>query len=89
MVADRRPRVLAIAGVTAYRIAFARPRAAVGPPPAPAGCPPPTPPGAPHLPPPPHGPQVWLLPNPSGLNAHWTLDALAAEFAALRAAATS
>lgn len=30
---------------------------------------------------------VWLLPNPSGLNAHWTPDALAAEFARLRAAA--
>ncbi len=79
LVADRRPRVLAIAGVTAYRTAFARPRAAAGPQPAPSG--------VPHLPPPPHGPQVWILPNPSGLNAHWTLDAIAAEFAALRAAA--
>ncbi|WP_406090038.1 G/U mismatch-specific DNA glycosylase [Kitasatospora purpeofusca] len=29
---------------------------------------------------------VWVLPNPSGLNAHYTLDALAAEFAGLRAA---
>ena len=27
---------------------------------------------------------VWLLPNPSGLNAHYQLDALAAEFARLR-----
>ena len=27
---------------------------------------------------------VWILPNPSGLNAHYTLDRLAAEFAALR-----
>lgn len=27
-----------------------------------------------------------MLPNPSGLNAHYTLDALAAEFAGLRAA---
>ena len=61
-----------MAGVTAYRTAFARPRAAVGP-----------------QPPPPAGPQVWVVPNPSGLNAHWTLDAIAAEFAALRAAATS
>lgn len=26
---------------------------------------------------------VWLLPNPSGLNAHYQLDALAAEFARL------
>ncbi|MFD7592258.1 G/U mismatch-specific DNA glycosylase [Kitasatospora sp. NPDC059812] len=27
---------------------------------------------------------VWVLPNPSGLNAHYTLDALAAEFRQLR-----
>ncbi len=31
--------------------------------------------------------RVWVLPNPSGLNAHYTLDALAAEFAKLRSAA--
>ncbi|WP_280269643.1 G/U mismatch-specific DNA glycosylase [Nocardia wallacei] len=30
--------------------------------------------------------EVWVLPNPSGLNAHYTLDALAAEFRALREA---
>ena len=30
---------------------------------------------------------VWVLPNPSGLNAHYTLDALAAEFRILRSAA--
>lgn len=29
--------------------------------------------------------RVWVLPNPSGLNAHWTPAALAAEFAELRA----
>ena len=28
--------------------------------------------------------QVWVLPNPSGLNAHFQLDALAAEFGRLR-----
>jgi double-stranded uracil-DNA glycosylase len=28
--------------------------------------------------------RVWLLPNPSGLNAHYQLDDLAAEFARLR-----
>jgi TDG/mug DNA glycosylase family protein len=32
---------------------------------------------------------VWVLPNPSGLNAHWTPTGLAAEFAALRAAVVS
>ena len=30
--------------------------------------------------------RVWLLPNPSGLNAHYQLDSLAAEFARLREA---
>ncbi|MDP9068203.1 MAG: G/U mismatch-specific DNA glycosylase [Actinomycetota bacterium] len=30
--------------------------------------------------------RVWLLPNPSGLNAHYQPDDLAAEFARLRAA---
>ena len=31
--------------------------------------------------------RVWVLPNPSGLNAHYTLPRLAESFAALRAAA--
>jgi double-stranded uracil-DNA glycosylase len=31
--------------------------------------------------------RVWVLPNPSGLNASWQLDRLAGEFARLRAAA--
>jgi double-stranded uracil-DNA glycosylase len=31
--------------------------------------------------------RVWVLPNPSGLNAHWGAPALAAEFGRLRAAA--
>ncbi|GIJ47477.1 mismatch-specific DNA-glycosylase [Virgisporangium aliadipatigenens] len=31
---------------------------------------------------------VWVLPNPSGLNAHYQLDRLAAEFALLREVAT-
>jgi len=30
------------------------------------------------------GTVVWVLPNPSGLNAHYTPDALAALFAELR-----
>jgi len=30
------------------------------------------------------GARVWVLPNPSGLNAHFQLDDLAAEFARLR-----
>lgn len=31
--------------------------------------------------------RVWVLPNPSGLNAHWTLETMAEEFARLRRAA--
>ncbi|GAA2583635.1 G/U mismatch-specific DNA glycosylase [Dactylosporangium fulvum] len=33
------------------------------------------------------GARLWILPNPSGLNAHFTLDKLAVEFARLREAA--
>jgi double-stranded uracil-DNA glycosylase len=65
-----RPRFVAIAGVTAYRTAFGRPRAGTGPQPDPLGpC------------------RVWVVPNPSGLNAHWSLEGLAAAFAEVRAAA--
>ncbi|MER5769618.1 G/U mismatch-specific DNA glycosylase [Streptomyces sp. NPDC001985] len=32
------------------------------------------------------GAGVWVLPNPSGLNAHWTAQSMAEEFARLRAA---
>ncbi|MCQ9132468.1 G/U mismatch-specific DNA glycosylase [Streptomyces sp. IBSBF 2807] len=31
--------------------------------------------------------RVWVLPNPSGLNAHWTTETMAQEFARLREAA--
>ncbi|WP_328883096.1 G/U mismatch-specific DNA glycosylase [Streptomyces sp. NBC_00299] len=31
--------------------------------------------------------RVWVLPNPSGLNAHWTAQAMAEEYARLRMAA--
>ena len=68
LVTEHHPRILAIAGVTAYRTAFGHPRAGFGPQPGPLG-----------------GARVWVLPNPSGLNAHWTLDAIAAQFAAMRA----
>jgi TDG/mug DNA glycosylase family protein len=69
LIADRRPRVLAMAGVTAYRAAFGRPRAAIGPQPEHLGA-----------------TQVWVLPNPSGLNAHTTGPKLAALMREMRAA---
>ncbi|MET8121364.1 G/U mismatch-specific DNA glycosylase [Micromonospora sp. NPDC005189] len=62
-----RPGWVAILGVTAYRIAFARPQAGLGPQPDRLG-----------------PARVWVLPNPSGLNAHFPLPALTAEFAKLR-----
>lgn len=34
------------------------------------------------------GTRVWALPNPSGLNAHWTAAAMAEEYGRLRAAAS-
>jgi len=58
-----RPRAVAILGVTAYRTAFASPRAALGRQPADLG-----------------GSQLWVVPNPSGRNAHASLDALAAAY---------
>ncbi|GAA1859262.1 G/U mismatch-specific DNA glycosylase [Asanoa iriomotensis] len=63
------PHWIAILGVTAYRAAFRRPKAVVGPQPEVAG-----------------PSRLWLLPNPSGLNAHFQLDRLAEEFARLREA---
>ncbi|WP_084957785.1 G/U mismatch-specific DNA glycosylase [Thermoactinospora rubra] len=62
-----RPEVLAVLGVSAYRTAFARPKAKIGPQEEKVG-----------------GARVWVLPNPSGLNAHWTLERIAGEMRALR-----
>ena len=70
LAAARRPRYVAVLGVTAYRTAFARPKAAIGPQPGLLA--------AAHL---------WILPNPSGLNASWQLPRLAEAFRALRIAA--
>ncbi len=64
------PAWVAVLGVGAYRAAFGRPHAAVGPQPEPLA-----------------GSRLWVLPNPSGLNAHYQLPDLAREFAALYAAA--
>jgi len=69
-VRDQRPRWLAVLGVTAYRTAFGRPKATVGPQPERI-----------------EETAIWVLPNPSGLNAHWSAQALTEAFAELRAAA--
>jgi double-stranded uracil-DNA glycosylase len=71
-LADRwQPRYLAILGVTAYRTAFAHPKAAIGPQDHKIG-----------------GVPVWVLPNPSGLNASWTAPRLAEAFAEICIAAS-
>ncbi|MGW4404387.1 G/U mismatch-specific DNA glycosylase [Nonomuraea sp. NPDC004702] len=67
-VAGLGPQVLAVLGISAYRTAFARPKAVIGPQPEQVG-----------------GARVWVLPNPSGLNAHWTVATIAEEMARLRA----
>ena len=69
LVVERRPSVVAMAGITAYRTAFGERRAKVG------------------EQPPWEAARVFVLPNPSGLNAHETVDTLAAAYAeAARAA---
>lgn len=68
LVAERRPRCVAILGVTAYRAAFARPAAVIGPQRETLSA-----------------ARLWVLPNPSGLNAGWQLPAITAAFRELRA----
>jgi len=70
LIAARRPGFVAILGVTAYRTAFARPKALIGPQPGLLS-----------------GARLWILPNPSGLNASWQPPRLAAAFRELRTAA--
>lgn len=64
-----RPRMVAVLGVTSFRIAFAQPKANVGPQAEPLV-----------------GVPTWVLPNPSGLNAHFTPKKLATLFRQLHAA---
>ena len=59
-VESHRPLVVAVAGITAYRTAFGRRRAIVGPQPERLA-----------------GAELWVVPNPSGLNAHENVDTLA------------
>lgn len=63
-VARWHPQVVAVVGVTAYRTAFARPKAVAGRQPEPLA-----------------GAQLWVVPNPSGLNAHDTVPTLARAYA--------
>ncbi|MBM9466269.1 mismatch-specific DNA-glycosylase [Nakamurella sp. YIM 132084] len=65
-VAEHRPAVVAVLGVTAYRAAFGRRDAEVGR----------QTDAAPEL----GDTPLWVLPNPSGLNAHETVASLAAAY---------
>jgi TDG/mug DNA glycosylase family protein len=62
-----RPRVLAVLGVTAWRVGFDRPRAVLGRQDERVG-----------------GAVTWVVPNPSGLNAHYQLADLARIYSGLR-----
>ena len=65
-----RPRVVAVLGLEAFRIAFGQPRACFGPQEERIG-----------------PSQLWVLPNPSGLNASYQLPALSRLFRKVRKAA--
>ena len=58
-VREQEPRLVAVVGLTAYRVAFGRPRAVLGLQAETIG-----------------GRPVWVLPNPSGLNAPYQLPRL-------------
>ena len=60
-------RVLAVLGITAWRLGFERPRAVAGLQPEQVG-----------------GAVTWVVPNPSGLNAHHQLPDLARIYGQLR-----
>ena len=62
-VGRHRPRVVAVAGVTAYRTAFGMPKTQMG--------------EQPELI---EGARLFVVPNPSGLNAHETVETLAAAY---------
>ena len=69
-MARYRPLWLAVLGLGAYRTAFARPKAAMGPQAETVG-----------------GAGVWILPNPSGLNANYRPADFARLFRELKDAA--
>lgn len=70
LVRAKRPAVVAVAGITAYRTAFAEPKAVMGE-------------QAQGF----EGTRLWIVPNPSGLNAHETVDSLAVAYGAPAVAA--
>lgn len=76
LVARVRPERVAIAGITAYRLAFSAPKAVLGEQDTTA------------IPGWPGGIPLWVVPQPSGLNAHETIDSLAEKWRAVMAQGT-
>jgi TDG/mug DNA glycosylase family protein len=70
LAAQYEPRVVAVVGLAAWRVGFGRPDAGVGPQPDDRI----------------GGRPAWVLPNPSGLNAHYQLPDLIRLFGELRQA---
>lgn len=69
-VAGHRPAVVAVVGITAYRVAFGQPKAATGEQDSPW-----------------EGTRLFVAPNPSGLNAHSSLEDLARAYGEIARAA--
>jgi TDG/mug DNA glycosylase family protein len=69
LVTRHAPTFVAVVGISAYRVAFDRPKAVMGEQDERIA-----------------QARLWVLPNPSGLNAHYQAPALAAAFRELRAA---
>jgi double-stranded uracil-DNA glycosylase len=70
LVEQRRPPVVAVLGITAFRMAFQQPKAKTGLQESPWS-----------------GTALYVAPNPSGLNAHSSLDDLAREYRSIAEAA--
>jgi TDG/mug DNA glycosylase family protein len=68
-VEGQRPRCVAVLGLQAYRTAFLRPGATIGPQPEPLG-----------------SALLWLLPNPSGLQARYQMPEMSDMYRSLHAA---
>ncbi|HTR71365.1 MAG TPA: G/U mismatch-specific DNA glycosylase [Mycobacteriales bacterium] len=69
LVRQWRPQFVAFLGISTFRVAFAQPKATIGPQPVAF-----------------EDAQVWVLPNPSGLNAHYQQADLTTAYARLRRA---
>ena len=63
LVGQIKPKVVAMLGISAFRLAFGQPKALIGKQPKTLA-----------------GAELWVVPNPSGLNAHYNVDSLAVAY---------